>query len=1015
MDHYFTWFNRTERLVSAKNSFKALFFAVTILISTSLSAQDRTISGKITDGADGSGLPGSSIAVKGTTRGVVSDANGAFKISASSTATLVVSSVGYLSQEITVGNRDNIDVALAVDAAQLEEVVVVGYGTVKKKDATGAVNAIGAKDFQKGIVTSPEQLMAGRVPGVQITQSSGEPGGGINVRIRGTSSVFGGNQPLFVIDGVPLSSDNTSGEGSTQGIGRQAAKNPLNFMNPDDIASIDILKDASATAIYGSRGAQGVVLITTKKGKGKGTLEYGYSLGMSAITKKYDLLSAAEFAKVNPTQNQGGNTDWQDELFRTAPTNQHNLSFGGGDATGNYRFSLGYMDQQGIILNSAVKRYSVGFSGGKKFINNKLNLSASVNLANNRDRGVAISENSGYTGDLLAAIIKTNPTMPIYKSAGVYNQPGVPEPNPLAINEYTRDITNTLRALGNISAELEITKGLKFKTMVGFDQSLSGRTTAFSGALLMDGVGTPTTDLVAYPSGVQPIGRLYLRDVNVNNSLWENYFTYDKELGKTTLNATLGYSYQSFQRGGKNSSIGNFATNDLDVMINNLASANAGIKGSNIVNNSYNSFDELQSYFGRVNLNFGKLLATGTLRVDGSTKFGGNNKYGYFPSGALKYKLGEESFIPKNVFSDLAIRVGYGLTGNQSIPHNLYDRRDRYSDWNTNQGVTDINGGGLNAVAFNNPNLKWETTSSANLGIDFAVANNKVSGSIELYDRHTKDLLFQVVSAQPAPTPFVWKNLDTDIQNRGIELGLNFTAVDSKSFSWEILTNAAFNKNLIKNLSGVYDTGEINGQGLTGAFAQRLAAGQPMFAFFLREFGGYDDQGNSIYPAGDFQQFVNASPLPTVTGGLTNNFKFGNFDASVFFSGVFGNYIYSNTDNAYFTKGALNNGRNVTKAVLDTKEGPWNAPDVSTRFLEKGDYVRLQNLSLGYKVPLNSKNISSLRFFLTGQNLLTFTNYSGQDPEVSTNKSLNGIPSFGIDYTAFPRSKTWTIGANISF
>ena len=239
--------------------------------------------------------------------------------------------------------------------------------------------------------------------------------------------------------------------------------------------------------------------------------------------------------------------------------------------------------------------------------------------------------------------------------------------------------------------------------------------------------------------------------------------------------------------------------------------------------------------------------------------------------------------------------------------------------------------------------------------------------------------------------------------------------MDSKKFFWEINANGAFNKNLIKDLAGVYDTGEINGQGLTGAFAQRLAAGQPMFAFFLREFGGYDDQGNSIYPSGDFQSFVNADPNPRFTGGLTNNFRMGNLDASIFFNAVMGNYIYSNTANAYFTKGSLNNGRNVTKDVVSSKEGPWNAPDVSTRFLEKGDFLRLQNLSIGYKVPVANKNISNLRVFLTGQNILTFTNYSGQDPEVSTNKSLNGIPSFGIDYTAYPRAKTWTLGANVSF
>ncbi len=992
-----------NQLVASKRFSGRLLTAMFLLTFVTFTAFSQSkVSGKVSD-VNGEGLPGVTVQVKGTTTGTSTDIEGNYSLaSVPANGTLVYSFVGMVAQEISVQGQSVINVTLLDDAQTLEEVVVVGYGTVKKKDATGAVNAIGTKDFQKGIVTSPEQLMQGRVAGVQITQSSGEPGGGINVRIRGTSSVYGGNNPLFVIDGVPLSGDETTAGGSSQGLGRQSAKNPLNFLNPADIQSIDILKDASATAIYGARGAQGVVLITTKKGSGRGSLDYGYSLGFSQITQKYDLLNADEFAAANPTQDRGGDVDWQDELFQTGVTQQHNLSFGGGDATGNYRFSLGYLDQEGIVLTSGIKRYSLGFNGGKKFINNKLNITSSVNLANTQDRGVGISENSGYTGDLLAAIIKSNPTMPIY-TGDEFTQPGITEPNPLAIVNYNKDRTNALRALGNIAAELEIIEGLSFKTVLGFDKSLSSRKNAFSSDLVLDGV-----------SG---IGRLYITDIEKDNNLWENYFTYNKDLGNTSLNALLGYSYQSFDGFYKASSLANFATSDLDVMINNLASANAAQAPSNVVNNSSSEKDELQSYFTRVNLNFGgKYLLTGTLRVDGSSKFGGNNKYGYFPSGAFKWKLIEEDFVPRNVFSDLALRLGYGIVGNQNIPHNLYDRRDRYSNWNANQGATDISGGGLNAVAFNNPDLKWESTSTLNIGLDFGFMNNRVSGNVEFYDKHTKDLLFQVVSAQPAPTPFVWKNLDTDIQNRGVELGLNVVAVDQTKFTWEVLVNGAYNKNLIKNLTGVYDTGEINGQGLTGAFAQRLAEGQPMFAFFLREFGGYDDQGNSLYPNGDFQQFVDASPLPVVTAGLTNNFTFGNFDASIFFNGVFGNYIYSNTANAYFTKGALNNGRNVTKDVVGTDEGPFNAPDVSTRFLEKGDFVRLQNLNLGYRVPMKGGNaISSLRFYVTGQNLMTFTKYSGQDPEVSTNKSLNGIPSFGIDYTAYPRAKTWTIGANISF
>ncbi|MEY3412791.1 MAG: hypothetical protein RIQ70_1480, partial [Bacteroidota bacterium] len=417
------------------------------------------------------------------------------------------------------------------------------------------------------------------------------------------------------------------------------------------------------------------------------------------------------------------------------------------------------------------------------------------------------------------------------------------------------------------------------------------------------------------------------------------------------------------------------------------------------------------------NLGIGKkILVTGTVRIDGSTRFGPGNKYGVFPSFAGKYKLIEEEFVPKNVFSDLGLRIGYGITGNQEIPHNLYTQRTRYGGAGIGSTGTQLNNGGFGTVTFPNENLKWESTSTINVGLDFGVLKDRITGSLEYYYRNTNDLLTQVVSAQPALSPFVWRNLDADIINKGFEIGLNTIIVDNKDFGFDINLNAAFNRNIVENLLGVYDTGAINGQGLTGAFAQRIASGQPINAWFLREFGGYDDQGVTVYPNGDFQSFLDGkSPNPTVTGGLTLNVRYKSFDLSTFFNGVYGHYIYSNNANAFFTKGSFANGRNVTRDVVNSKEGPLNAPDVSTRFLEKGDFTRLANLNLGYKVKTNSKNINSLKFFVSGQNLLLFTKYSGQDPEVNTNKQINGVPSFGIDYTAYPRARTITFGGSISF
>ncbi len=996
-----------------------LLFAFLMLLSNFALAQ-RAIKGKITDAESGEALIGAGVSVVGAARGASTDVNGNYAIDVPAGSTQIrVAYTGYTEQIVELGTSNVLDVALKAGSV-LDEVVVIGYGSVRKTDVTGAVSSVTEKDFNRGVIASPEQLIQGRAAGVQITTSSGEPGAGINIRIRGTSSVRSGNNPLFVVDGVPLSGNETSGGGIDAGFGSSSARNPLNFMNPNDIASIDILKDASATAIYGSRGANGVVLITTKKGQqGKGSLSYDYSLGISSLSKKYDLLGPDEFltayAKFNGAQaaadlDGGSETDWQDEIFRTGLTHNHNMAFGGGDNGGNYRFSVGYQNQEGIVNQSAMERFTARFNGSKKFINDRLTIGTQITVAKTDDDNSPLSNNAGFEGDLLGAALKANPTAPVMVRNATtgemeFNQVSQSEPNPVAMIDLTKDFTNTIRALGNLSAEVEIIEGLSFKTVLGFDQSMSGRKSAYSRDLFLNSTAGR--------------GRLYLNDIDANTNLWENYFTYDKAFGSTNLTAMAGYSYQRFEYSTKSFEMTNFTTNDLDLMINNLASADQSSGKQSIVGrNSSNSVDELQSYFGRVNFSIqDRYLFTGTLRADGSTRFGGDNKYGYFPSFAFKWRAIEESFVP-DAFSDLGLRLGYGVTGNQEIPHNLYSRRQRYGDWDINN-EGNIGGGGLGDVAFANPGLKWESTSQINVGVDFAFAKGRVSGTLDLYNKKTNDLLIQVYSAQPASQPFVWTNLDADVINQGVELSLNLVAVDGQDFDWNILANAAYNKNEVKNFNGLINTGQIHGQGLSGAFAERIAEGQPLFAFFVREFGGYDDNGISVYPNGDVQRFTGASPLPKVNMGLTNAFSYKNLDLSVFFTGQFGHYVYNNTANAFFTAGALANGRNVSKDVASSLESNLNAPDVSTRFLEKASFVRLQDVSLGYRVKLNTKTVSSLRFFVTAQNLAVFTKYSGQDPEVNVNKPINndpnGVPSFGIDYTAYPRARTFVIGGSISF
>jgi TonB-dependent starch-binding outer membrane protein SusC len=984
------------------------YLAVVMVLGAMSAFAQQSVSGKITSDDDGSGIPGVNILEKGTTNGTVSDADGNYRINVGANATLVFSFVGYVSQEVAVGSQSSVNVTMKSDVTSLSEVVVVGYGSQEKRDVTGATISLKSTDFNGGVISSPEQLIQGRAAGVQITSASGEPGAGVNIRIRGTSSVRSGNNPLFVVDGVPLSGDDVSPATNGTPFGDSPAKNPLNFINPNDIASIDVLKDASATAIYGSRGANGVVLITTKSGKaGKPILEYNYNVGFSTITKKYDLLGPSEFldayTKFNgaasaATLNKGSSTDWQNQVLRTAITQSHNFAYGAADKSGDYRFSFGTMSQEGIIKKSDLNRYTARFNGSKKFINDKLKIATQMTLSSTKDGNVPISNNGGFEGDLFGTAIKSNPTAPVFNPDGTLYQPSNVEPNPVAYLELTKSYTNTLRALGNISAELQLAKGLSFKTVVGFDNSFSSRKTALS------------SDLNATTGGIFGVGRLYLNDIQVENKLWENYFTYDTKIGsELKLTALLGYSYQSFGYSTTAFQFANFQTNDLDIMINNYSAAKTSVG-----TNSTNRTDELQSYYGRANFSYkDKYLLTATLRTDGSTRFGGNNKYGYFPSAAFKWRLSDEAFVPEAI-SDLSFRVGYGITGNQEIPHNLYQERQRYNDYGIDGGGN-INNGQINTVAFPNPNLKWESTSQFNIGIDYGVLGNRLRGSIDYYNKDTKDLLIQVTSAQPAVQPFVWKNLNADVINKGIEFTLEADPIQNSDFKWTVVANAAFNTNTVENFGGLINTGGINGQGLSGAFAERIAGGQPLFAYFLRDFGGYDANGITIYNGGDVQKFIGKSPLPKTTVGLTNNIRYKAFDLSLFFSGQFGQYVYSNTANAYFTAGSLANGRNVTKDVVGNGEASLNAPDVSTRFLYDASFIRLQNLSVGYNVKTSLSFISSLRVTLTGQNLFTITQYPGQDPEVNTNKALNGVPSAGIDYGAYPRARTFTLGISATF
>lgn len=1011
-------------------------------------AQERTISGTVTSPVDNTPLPGVNVLIKGTSQGTITDIDGNYTISANDTDVLVFSFVGFSNTEVPVSSitGNNFNLALEEDVQALSEVVVIGYGSQEKRDATGAVASVKAEDFNMGVISSPEQLIQGKTAGVQITQASGEPGAGVNIRIRGTSSVRAGNNPLFVVDGVPLSSAEVSAGGIDAGRGESAARNPLNFMNPNDIASMDILKDASATAIYGSRGANGVVLITTKSGSGKKhQVEYSSSISISQQAKTFDLLDAEQFLDAaeavggdRESLDYGNDTDWQDEINRTAISHRHGISYANSHKSGNYYASISYDDQQGVIENSGLERITGRLNLNQSFLNDRLKFALHGTISRVDDESAPITDAAGFEGDLLGASYMLNPTMP----ANADEQFPGDIANPLAMLRYIDDNTETNRGLVSASLEYEIIDNLSFKLVTGLDEASSSRFTAVSGNLLNYGLATGPNN-----------GLANINEVDNSTKLLEALFSYEKEFDRSKLSAILGYSYQRFDREGASFTGWGFANQSTDQMIDDVDAAASIFQ--NAITQSYQAFgydesrfyiaqlfpkdtiinltdrpsnlplgsfaantfktrDELQSYFGRVNYSINdKYLFTGTLRVDGSTRFGGNNKYGVFPSAAFAWRLSDEAFIPE-LFDDLKLRLGYGITGNQEIGHNLYETRRRFADVVIGDGGA-VFAPGINNVAFQNPDLKWETTSQLNLGLDFGFFNNRLYGSLDFYKKVTNDLLIQVYAAQPAPQEFTWLNLDAENLNQGVELNINLIAIDKDDFGLDIGVNLAYNHNEISDLVNILNTGEIRGQGLTGAYVQRIDNGQPLPAFYVRDFAGYDEEGIAQYEGGDVQKFVGMSPVPKYNYGSNINLRYKNWGLSAFMYGMSGHYVYNNTANAFFTKGSINSGRNVTEDVANSPESPANAPDVSTRFLEKADFLRLQNLNLSYNFPLEGKFVKSLKLSASAQNLFVLTDYSGLDPEVNTNAARSGVPSSGIDYTAYPRARTYTFGLAATF
>tara|TARA_B110000914_G_scaffold56128_1_gene48754 strand:- start:2411 stop:5467 length:3057 start_codon:yes stop_codon:yes gene_type:complete len=1017
-----------------KNSLLKKPLLIVMLLIGSLTF-GQSIKGVVTD-ADGS-LPGVSITIKGTTTGVQTDFDGNYAINASQGDVLVFSYLGYTTEERSVGSQNVINVTMIQDRSELDEIVIIGYGSTTIKDATGAVASVKAGDFNQGVISSPEQLIQGKTAGVQIASASGEPGAGIAIRIRGSNSIRSNNNPLFVVDGIPLSDESTVPSSGGVVDGGDSARNPLSFINSSDIESISVLKDASATAIYGSRGSNGVIIITTKSGKNSrgGVFEFSSNLSFSDPANRYDLFNADQYRSnfTTVTGNQvptfddaGGNTDWQNVIMRSTVSSNTNFTYSNSYDKGNLRASFSYADQNGILEKSGQERISGRINATQFFLEDKLKLNVQSSFARVNDEVPLVSGGAGASGNIIGAAYAALPTWP--NDSNFFLEGNRLNPaNMLANYDAT---TETDRLLLNASLEYSITDNLTAKVNLGYDTSDSNASSLVTGKYNNSGRITGN-------------GQASYNTLEVTSNLVEFTMNYNKDFENSNLDATLGSSFQDFRRQGFSSqgwgiggasslasitselqsgvsgSYQQFGYDSNSSFVNRLSPFNnsdvlsAGSSFSSLWLDAFDNTDELQSFFGRVNYSLNeKYLFTATVRADGSSRFGTNSKYGFFPSAAFAWKLSEEDFVGENI-STLKLRTSAGITGNQGgLGYANYLKRQRFSS----PGISDdgtINRPGLTTVAVQNPDLKWESTLDLNVGLDFGFNSDKLRGAIDLYRKETSDLLFRQSAAAPAFDPFVFKNLeDGKVINQGVEFSLGYELVETENSSFSVDFNIAYNKNTVEGLRGATaDFGVLNGPGLTGAFAQRLGEGMSLFSYYMAEYSE-DATGTPNFSA-DTKDFVGKDALPDINTGLSLNFKSGNFDASAYFSGQFGFYVYNNTANAFLNRPTFATSRNGTTTGLTN-----TSQEVSTLYLEKGDFIRLQNLSFGYNVPLKEKgSLKSMRLSLNGQNLFIITDYSGLDPEVSsaTGDLGSGIPSAGIDYTSFPRPRTITFGISAKF
>ncbi|WP_423130035.1 TonB-dependent receptor [Gaoshiqia sp. Z1-71] len=1011
-----------------------------IILSSSSSVlssqQNRPVTGKVTD-ASGMPLPGVTVVVKGTTIGAITDSEGNFSLSnAAPSGVLVFSFVGMKSLEIPVGSQTAVTVSLSEETVGIEEVVAIGYGTMKKSDLTGSVTSLRTENLNKGVKASLNQLLSGRAAGVRIIQNSNEPGGGITVNIRGAGSITAGSQPLYVVDGLPIDNTAPITASGRNYVSSNTVRSPLNSINPADIESIEILKDASATAIYGSRGANGVVMITTKKGSSKGMkVNYAGEYGLQSVVKKLRVFTADEYMSVlneiidagggtaaeRVTEIQDGGTDWQDEIYRAnAQIQNHNLALSGGNNKSSYFVGLNYFDQQGVVKTSSLKRYTARVNMtseiSEKF-NFGLNMSTSYIQDDFAAEGNGFNENSGA----IYAAFNFDPTLSIWNATtGRYQtSPFITTDNPLAILYGKRAASTGYRTYGTVFGNYNLMPGLIAKLNIGGDIQNQQRDVY---------VDRSTVD------GLAAGGSASILNGAVSNYLTEGTLTYNKKIKDHSLTVMAGSTFQRFVTVRNTIQSAGFPSDATG-----SDNVDSGTQSTYLVFSEKVS-NALLSYLGRINYSYkDKYLLTGSFRVDGSSRFGENNRYGYFPSFAGAWRINQENFMSGlPTINNLKMRLSWGRTGNQAIG-------DYQSIMTYGTGRLGVFNGQLSSTQeptrLANPNLKWETTEQSDLGFDIGVFDDRISFSADYYIKTTFDMLLNKPVSYTSGFTSQLTNIG-EIQNQGFELTLNTKNIN-KAFKWNTSLNLATLKNKVKDLGGQDDI-FVGASGVLGANPAIIREGEPLYSFYGYKVIGvwqtdddFSTTTDAVHP-GDLKyldvngdktvnsddRMILGNSFPKLTIGMGNNFEFKRFSLDIMIEGVSGLKMFNN--NLVDTYFPINFRRNkFAEPMLNrwTPENPSNKyPSfvtplsqgqkiVNSYTVQDASYVRLQSVTFSYKLPSVRGFINSGSIFVTGQNLLTITKYDGMDPAANPNGNAN----YRVDFNTYPLAATVMLGVNIDF